>query len=192
MYLAQEDLAAQLGVSRQPVSHALMLLRHDGLVVERGRKGQMVAPIDPENLLSLYQARGALDALAARLTASRDKPMRESFRAKFEAVLAEGDQAMADQDIDRLIVADVDFHQSIYAFSGNPKIAIMAEAAWHHVLRAMRTVLADADRRQRARAEHHEIVAAILAGDSVTAAERATYHAEAAGEATFQRLTKAA
>ena len=39
--LAQEALAAQLGVSRQPVSHALMLLEKDGLVVEKGRKGRM-------------------------------------------------------------------------------------------------------------------------------------------------------
>ena len=32
--LRQEELAEMLGVSRQPVSHALMLLEHDGLLVD--------------------------------------------------------------------------------------------------------------------------------------------------------------
>ena len=69
--LAQEELAERLGVSRQPISHALVLLKHEGLVVDRGRKGQMVAPIDAGRLLGLYQVRGALDQLAARLAARR-------------------------------------------------------------------------------------------------------------------------
>ena len=67
--LAQEALAARLGVSRQPVSHALALLKKDGLVVEKGRKGRMVAPLDNEKLLGLYQVRGVLDGLAASLCA---------------------------------------------------------------------------------------------------------------------------
>ena len=154
-YLAQEDLASRLGVSRQPVSHALMLLRHDGLVVERGRKGQMVAPIDPNDILLMYQARGALDALAARLTAER---------------------------------ADVAFHQTIYRLSGNSRIEIMTEAAWHHVQRSMRIVLVDSERRRFAWEEHGQIVDAILSGDEERAADVAVNHAEAAGEATYRRL----
>ena len=69
--VAQEELALQLGVSRQPISHALILLKHEGLVVDRGRKGQMVAPIDPDKLRTIYQVRGGLDRLAARLSASQ-------------------------------------------------------------------------------------------------------------------------
>ena len=72
--LAQEALAARLGVSRQPVSHALALLEKDGLVVEKGRKGRMVAPLDNEKLLGLYQVRGVLDGLAASLCARHVRP----------------------------------------------------------------------------------------------------------------------
>ena len=37
--LAQEDIARRLGVSRQPVSHALRVLREQGVLVDLGRKG---------------------------------------------------------------------------------------------------------------------------------------------------------
>ena len=58
--LRQEELAEQLGVSRQPVSHALVLLEREGLISDYGRKGKMVAPIVPEQLRNLYQVRGAM------------------------------------------------------------------------------------------------------------------------------------
>jgi DNA-binding GntR family transcriptional regulator len=37
--IRQNELAEKLGVSRQPVSHALHLLHRQGLVAESGRKG---------------------------------------------------------------------------------------------------------------------------------------------------------
>lgn len=52
--IAQEKLALPLSVNRQPVSHALILLKHEGLVVDRGRKSQMVAPIESNKLRAIY------------------------------------------------------------------------------------------------------------------------------------------
>ena len=42
--LTQEDLAATLGVSRQPVMQALRLLKKEGFVSDAGRRGLQVAP----------------------------------------------------------------------------------------------------------------------------------------------------
>ncbi len=69
--LAQEDLAAQLNVSRQPVLQALRLLKKDGFVVDAGKRGVMVTSIDAKSIAQVYQLRGALDALASRLAAER-------------------------------------------------------------------------------------------------------------------------
>ena len=69
--LTQERVAEMLGVSRQPVSHALQLLKHSGLVIEHGKRGLAVAPLDGERIRHLYQVREALDGLAARLAALR-------------------------------------------------------------------------------------------------------------------------
>src|SRR5262245_48888204 len=44
--LTQEELAAVLGVSRQPVLQALRLLKKDGFVIDAGRRGLQVAPLE--------------------------------------------------------------------------------------------------------------------------------------------------
>ena len=67
--IRQNELAEKLGVSRQPVSHALHLLHRQGLVAESGRRGFEVTRLDPERIRQLYEVRGAIDALAARLAA---------------------------------------------------------------------------------------------------------------------------
>src|SRR6202000_2288044 len=71
--IRQNELAERLGVSRQPVSHALHLLHRQGLVAESGRRGFEVTQPYPAHIRQLYEVRGAIDALAARLAAGRVK-----------------------------------------------------------------------------------------------------------------------
>src|SRR4051794_27819978 len=66
----QEQLAELLGVSRQPVSHALQLLKRQRLVEEHGKRGLVIAAIDADRIEALYQVRAVLDALAARQAAA--------------------------------------------------------------------------------------------------------------------------
>src|SRR6267142_2088670 len=67
----QDDLATSLGISRQPVGQALSLLKWQGFVRDTGRRGLIVAPIDPDFFRAIYQLREALDSLAASLAARR-------------------------------------------------------------------------------------------------------------------------
>ena len=67
--IRHEELGRMLGVSRQPISHALQLLKQQKLVEENGRRGLIVCAVDAASIRELYQVRTALDALAARLAA---------------------------------------------------------------------------------------------------------------------------
>ena len=67
--IRQAELADSFGVSRQPVSHALHLLKRQGLVEESGGKGLRVVPLDTLRVMQLYQVREVVDGLAARLAA---------------------------------------------------------------------------------------------------------------------------
>jgi DNA-binding GntR family transcriptional regulator len=71
--IRQNELAEKLGVSRQPVSHALHLLHRQGLITESGRRGFEVTQLDPERIRQLYEARGSRrrSTPAARSTARR-------------------------------------------------------------------------------------------------------------------------
>src|SRR5436305_4331751 len=69
--VTQEEIAARLGVSRQPVSHVLQILRRRGLLIETGKRGLVVAPLDAGRLRNLYQVRAVLGGLAASLEGRR-------------------------------------------------------------------------------------------------------------------------
>jgi len=185
--IRQNELAEKLGVSRQPVSHALHLLHRQGLVAESGRRGFEVTQLDPQRIRELYEVRGAIDALAARLAAGRIKTD-PSGRAQLEAALRAGRGIDNTTALARLIALDVDFHSAIYRLSGNPAIEEMIAPQWPHMRRSMATVLAELDYRRSAWAEHETIAAHVLSGDAKAAEGSALAHAMSAGRMTEERL----
>jgi DNA-binding GntR family transcriptional regulator len=184
--LTQEEVAAQLGVSRQPVSHALQVLRRRGLVIEAGKRGVVVAPLDARRLRDLYQVREALEALAASLAASRCLTPCEIKEG--EALLEHGTALAENGSTGALIAADVDFHSFLHRLSGNGAIVETIAEEWPHFRRAMGVVLVDKPTRRRVWAEHAEILAHVYAGDAVAAAAAARRHFARAGEEAASRL----
>ena len=185
--IRQNELAEKLGVSRQPVSHALHLLHRQGLVAESGRKGFEVTQLDPRRIRQLYEVRGAIDALAAGLAAARVK-IDAAGRAHLEAALRAGRATDKSTPLAALIALDVDFHRAIYRLAGNPAIEEMIAPQWPHMRRSMATVLAELDYRQSAWAEHETIATHILAGNAKAAEASALAHAKGAGRMTEERL----
>jgi len=185
--IRQNELAEKLGVSRQPVSHALHLLHRQGLVAESGRRGFEVVRLDPERIRQLYEVRGAIDALAARLAAERAK-VDISGRAQLEAALQAGRISGSDTPLLQLIALDVDFHSAIYRLSGNPAIEEMIAPQWPHMRRSMATVLDELNYRENAWAEHETIAAEIVAGNASAAEAAALAHALNVGRMTEERL----
>jgi len=185
--IRQNELADKLGVSRQPVSHALHLLHRQGLVAESGRKGFEVTRLDPLRIRQLYEVRGAIDALAARLAAQCAKADAPA-RAHLEATLRAGRAIDEGTPLAALIALDVAFHSAIYRLSGNPAIEEMIAPQWPHMRRSMATVLAELDYRRSAWAEHETIAAHVLSGDAKAAEGSALAHAMSAGRMTEERL----
>jgi len=185
--VTQNELAEKLGVSRQPVSHALHLLHRQGLLAESGRRGFEVTQLDPERIRQLYEVRGALDALAAKLAATRAKTDANG-RAQLEAALRAGRSIDRKTPLARLIALDVDFHGAIYRLAGNPAIEEMITPQWPHMRRSMATVLAELDYRESAWTEHEAIAAHVLSGNARAAESAALAHAQTAGRKTEERL----
>lgn len=183
--LTQEDVARRLAVSRQPVLQALRLLKKDGLVHDAPGRGVWVAPLDATGITSVYQVRGALDALAARLAAER--------RATLDARLLErGRKAARARQVTAMIEADVAFHNAIYAASHNPLIGPSAQLHWQHIRRAMGATLQQSALRATVWDEHAAIAEAIAAGDAARAEHLALEHARRAGENITRHLAASA
>ena len=189
--LAQEDIARRLGVSRQPVSHALQVLKQQGVLVELGRKGLTVAPMNPERLRSLYAVRASLDGLAAREAALRvaaDDADERQLTALQTLTDDHRTPPPARSSLARLVDADVAFHVALYRLSGNPWLEEITGPQWVHFRRSMHAVLEDRAQRGDVWPEHTAILDAVLAGDATRAGALAEQHARDAGETTASRL----
>ena len=181
--ITQEDLAAQLAVSRQPVLQALRLLKRDGLVIDAPGRGLQVAPLDAKWLANVYQVRGALDALAARLACA----------AGFEYdadLIARGRRAARSGKVGAMIDADIEFHASIYAAADNPLIEQSAQLHWRHIRRAMGAVLQHSELRSTVWNEQEAIARAIAARDARRAEALMRGHGEQAGRHLQARLSE--
>lgn len=181
--LTQQDLAATFDVSRQPVLQALRMLRKDGFVIDTGRRGLMVAPLDPVVVEQTYQVRAVLDGLAAREAALR--------KAHLSTALVENGKAAAkSRRIVSMIEADLKFHQALYDASGNPLISEAANHHWQHIRRAMGAVLMQTGIGKSVWKEHAGIVDAVNLGDAVLAEHLARAHGEGAGRAVAFELDR--
>jgi DNA-binding GntR family transcriptional regulator len=188
--IRQEELGRALGVSRQPISHALQLLKHQKLVEEHGRRGLFVSEIDADQVRDLYQVRSALDTLAARLAAARiaDHAVETEPQRAAEEALAAGLALPPDAPVPAFIEADVAFHRALYILSGNRAIEDTVAAQWPHLKRSMGAVLDDAEQRPLVWREHREILRLVLAGDPAGAERAARAHTDRAGAETARRL----
>jgi len=179
--ITQEEIAQQLAVSRQPVLQALRLLKKDGFVQDAPGRGLQVAPLDTGAIRDIYQVRGALDALAARLAASR------RFRIAPE-LLAAGRAAARGGNVAAMIEADLAFHHAIYEAAGNPLIAESAQLHWRHLKRVMGAVLQETRQREAVWDEHEAIADALAAGDAERAGRLIEDHSLQASNSLAERL----
>jgi DNA-binding GntR family transcriptional regulator len=179
--VTQEELAASLGVSRQPVNQALRLLKKEGFLVDAGKRGLMVSPLDGRAVGQLYEVRAVLDGLAARLAA-------QARRRIDPALIAEGRRAATGSNLRAMIRADMKFHDAIYAASGNQFITDSAARHWQHIGRAMGAFLQPQGMGATVWNEHQAILEAINSGDAARAESLARGHCEAAGSNLSSQL----
>ena len=180
--ITQEDIAEKLAVSRQPVLQALRLLKKDGFVLDAPGRGVLVAPLDADWIVKVYQVRGSLDALAARLAAQ------QRFRLDPRLIEA-GRKAARGKNVKAMIEADMAFHNAIYGASGNPLIEQSAQQHWRHLRRVMGAVLQQSRQREALWDEHEAIAKAIAAGDADRAALLIEQHSQRASKNLAARLT---
>ena len=182
--LIQEDIAIELGVSRQPVQQALLLLRSQGLLREAPGRGLMLAPFDVVHMRHLYEIRGTLDGLATRKAAQSSSDLIKEG----PEWIAKGRAAIKGGSVADMIAADLDFHLFLYKLSGNPLIAESSVTHWSYLRRVMAEVLMRGETPREIWDQHEAILDAVVARDPDTAERLATMHISHAADILARRM----
>lgn len=127
--LREDELADDLAVSRTPVRQALMKLEAEGMVEIVPRRGATVCNFSVDEVWHIYDLRAVLEGHAARRAAGRIQDreldnMREAIEA-FEQYEF-NDQAQ-EQQVRWLVKCNQEFHGSVVAASGNPKLELLLQ-----------------------------------------------------------------
>jgi DNA-binding GntR family transcriptional regulator len=178
--LRQRELAAELGVSREPIKQAMRVLEAEGLIVSPPRRTATVAPIDQKLVQDVYDVRAALDTVVARRAAALEDGARLQLSDELETLMLEASR-MTKRNPRRLVELDNAFHMKIYEAAGNDVATLIFSARWILIGRMM-SLVATTGYYERAWKEHSRIASAIRAGDTDEAACLAEAHGTGAAE----------
>ncbi len=117
--LMENQLAEKLGVSRTPVREALRMLELENLVELVPRKGAQVLDMSEKDIVNILEVRSALEGLATALAC---KKMTQEDLQQMKNLEEDFEKAVAENDVERFVDIDEDFHDMIFAATENDKL----------------------------------------------------------------------
>ncbi len=177
--LDEVQLAKRFSVSRTPVREALLRLTQSGLVEQLPRRGVFVRQPGPVELIEMFEVMAELEAICARLAASRitDDALRDLHETN-----ARCNAAVEAQDSDGHFRENERFHAILYRQSGNSFLQQECLRLHHRLQPFRRVQLRLRGRMKQSMAEHKAIEVALEDGDGETAASVMRAHVAVQGE----------
>jgi len=106
--------ARYFGVAQSSVREALNILVAEGFVTKGHGRSARVLNLSKQDIIHLYQLRGALEGLAARLLSEQKVPL-----ADLEAAIAEIQRAVEADNVREIITSMQRFHMTLLEKTGN-------------------------------------------------------------------------
>ncbi len=173
--LMEIPLAEELGVSRTPIREAIRILEQEGLIVMIPRRGTYVADMSLKDVTEVFELRSILEELAAELAAERIT--NEEIEA-LEQHLVEIGNYMNENNLDKVVQADILFHEILYKASRNDRLVEMINNLREQTLRFRTLSMSQTGRLAKTWDEHRQLVEAISDHDVERARQIARIHME--------------
>jgi DNA-binding GntR family transcriptional regulator len=172
--LIEREIAAQMGLSRNPVREAFRRLEQERLVAVN-RHGVVVQALDPREVEELYQIRRHLEVLAVQLAVRHFTP---EYRRQLRNILQHTTRALADNDQAQVVELSIAFHRTIAEMSGNQRLARLVLEIGEEIQRFRSLNIQESTRTCIAVREHHQIFTALSRRDEKRAARLMAEHIE--------------
>ena len=161
-------LVERYGFSKSPLRNALMRLRQEGLVVSRGRLGNIVAPITLQDIHEIFQLRLILEVESTRLAAGKVDPTRlKELDDAVHAGYTPGDKASEQA----YLQTNRAFHQYVAEACGNQRLAAIVVNLIEQHERIVHLGLALQNKRHEFHHYHDALIKALIKADGERAAE---------------------
>ncbi|WP_435748685.1 GntR family transcriptional regulator [Microbacterium sp. PMB16] len=157
--LSENELAVALGLSRQPVREALLLIAQEGLVEVRPQSGTYVTRIDPDRVREAQFIREAIELAslsACETTTEDDERMLRALIARQRTA----------SDRDEFYPLDEEFHRALLGLAGHTNAWVTVSAAKGHLDRARYVGMSATRGVQDYVDDHERVVDALAAGDT--------------------------
>ena len=159
--IVESDLALKYGISRGPLREAIHRLEQMKLVVRVPHAGSRVVRLDTCMMEEIYQAREALEGMAARLAArlmsdSEIVALKQLLDQHADAINETRDKAYFQRE------GDIDFHYRIASASRNQWILENLNGELYQLIRMCRHQSGQIPARARVALEQHRQIAAAI------------------------------
>ena len=114
MRIIERKWALKFGVAQGSIREAIHILAQDGFVTKESGRSARVIHLSEEEVAKLYELRGAIEGLAARLAAAA-QPDLTALQATVDAMR----QSAIAGSFDGLLDSDLRFHLELCKISGN-------------------------------------------------------------------------
>lgn len=185
--LMEIQLADELGVSRTPIREAIRKLELEGFVVMVPRRGTYVADISLKDIAQVFEIRSALEELSAGLAAERITP---DELEDLERILVEINEYIANDDFDKIVDADIRFHDVLYHASRNNRLVDILNNFREQMLRFRSISMHYPGRLAATWEEHRQLVENIANHNSAQARKIAKKHMENSEKTLLKGISK--
>ncbi len=185
--LVEKELCEMIGVSRPSIREAMRQLESEKLIEIIPHRGPSVARLTPNDVRSIYQVRGALEALAASLFA--EEATDEEIEQLKEAV-ADVRQAYDSGDVGRMLERKQVFYDILIDGSRNTIIRSTLSSLNDRINNLRRISLSSPDRTRKSIAEIEKILDAIVQRDAKKAFAASEAHVREAAKSAQRSIEK--
>lgn len=151
----QSQLAEEFVISRGPIREALRLLENEGLINHIPNHGTYVATLTKKDVYEIYTLRALLEEKGAELALPY---LTQTHFAKLEAFLDEGEQRASQEDLERLMQVDLQFHSLIIQCSRHNRLIQMHQHLDTQMGTMFRTMAYNVPIRIKQFSTHHRIL----------------------------------
>jgi DNA-binding GntR family transcriptional regulator len=185
--LRQESLAKEFDASRVPVREALNRLEAEGLVVLRPRRGFVVASLDLDEVIEIFQLRMVLEEHAGFVATERRT---RTDVAEVGKILDHLEKIKIDKaaNVAKWAAYNRQFHARLFESSRRGHLCGVTNMLRDKVERYVRVEVAMTGHLDRAQAEHRKIFKAFSDGDAARVGKLSREHCESTADRLIAAL----